>query len=580
MNDLLGKIWVITEKFTNITLQVVILVHLACAPYTKVEESFNIQAIHDISAFGIPIKNVNQTLISQYDHSSFPGSVPRTFVGSLILAGISKIPIWPAWAVASWRLQFIARATLGSFNAIALGSFSNAVEKAYGKTTRHWYILLQASQFHVVYYASRTLPNMFAFGLSTFALRSLLLSQTIPPANPQAMKQVRLSIYLLTIAGVIFRSELAIFLAAVVLVLLLRGKISIGEVVVAGLKSATVAVFVTIPIDSYFWQKPFLWPEFVGFYYNTILGRSSDWGTSPFYFYFLNAIPRLLLNPLSLILIPFSLLNLSTRSQSLTLIAPSLIFVGVYSILPHKEWRFIIYIIPALTAVAASSFAWIWDRRSKTLLHRILSLGLVGSIVFSFAISTVLLLISSLNYSGAEALVRLHDIAAKDYYTGRLSAHLDNLACQTGVTRFLELYDPADDQNAEGLSHSVWKHDKTEDQEKLLDPNFWQTFDYALAERPEKVIGKWEIVDVVWGFAGVEVMKPGGSGGGGVEEAVEEGLAKISSPEEQKGWVIWLKNLERWCRPMAGGWWVSVRMEPKIMIMKRQRIYSEANPGT
>lgn len=34
------------------------------------------------------------TLELQYDHFSFPGSVPRTFVGALLLAGVSKPLIW------------------------------------------------------------------------------------------------------------------------------------------------------------------------------------------------------------------------------------------------------------------------------------------------------------------------------------------------------------------------------------------------------------------------------------------------------------------------------------------------------
>lgn len=67
-----------------------VLVHLYVSPYTKVEESFNIQAIHDIITFGIPTKNVTEQLSAYYDHVSFPGSVPRTFVGALLLSGIAS----------------------------------------------------------------------------------------------------------------------------------------------------------------------------------------------------------------------------------------------------------------------------------------------------------------------------------------------------------------------------------------------------------------------------------------------------------------------------------------------------------
>jgi hypothetical protein len=67
-----------------------ILVHLIVSPYTKVEESFNIQAIHDILVHGIPNENVDQFLTANFDHVSFPGSVPRTCAGALVLTGLSR----------------------------------------------------------------------------------------------------------------------------------------------------------------------------------------------------------------------------------------------------------------------------------------------------------------------------------------------------------------------------------------------------------------------------------------------------------------------------------------------------------
>jgi hypothetical protein len=67
-----------------------ILLHLVVSPYTKVEESFNIQAIHDILVHGVPTENADQFLTANYDHVSFPGSVPRTFAGALVLTGLSR----------------------------------------------------------------------------------------------------------------------------------------------------------------------------------------------------------------------------------------------------------------------------------------------------------------------------------------------------------------------------------------------------------------------------------------------------------------------------------------------------------
>lgn len=64
----------------------------------------------------------------------------------------------------------VVRAVLGLLNAAALVAFGRSVQRAFGTAAGVWYALFQASQFHAMYYASRTLPNMFAFVFSKFAV--------------------------------------------------------------------------------------------------------------------------------------------------------------------------------------------------------------------------------------------------------------------------------------------------------------------------------------------------------------------------------------------------------------------------
>lgn len=387
------------------------------------------------------------------------------------------------------------------------------------------------------------------------ALRNLILSDSTATNSKTSSSRRMLALFLLTFAGVIFRSEIAILLATQTAYLLFRGRASlVRDVIPAGLLGAAIGLATTVSIDSFFWQRFPLWPEWVGFHYNTIQGKSSDWGTSPWYFYLLNAIPRLLMNPLTWMLcIPLSLFTRATRRTSLNILIPLLAFVALYSILPHKEWRFIIYIIPGLTAVAASGASWIWTRRSKKGIYRLLSVVLVASLLASFAASMGLLYISTLNYPGGAALSRLHEIA--DHSVGPGSVYMDNLACQTGVTHFLE-------QDA----RSGWSYDKTEDETTLLDPVFWENFDYVLSEKPERVIGSWEVADTIGGYAGVGLKRLEDH-----EDAAPLMPKSLIGVDVNPLLKVYNKAALFLRQKFTKGRWPVFKTEPKLYILKREK---------
>lgn len=81
---------------------VMMVILLTNAPFTKVEESFNVQAMHDFIFGGGIVSVVAGTThtdatassgLATFDHHAFPGVVPRTCLGALAVASVAAIPV-------------------------------------------------------------------------------------------------------------------------------------------------------------------------------------------------------------------------------------------------------------------------------------------------------------------------------------------------------------------------------------------------------------------------------------------------------------------------------------------------------
>ncbi|KAK6162676.1 hypothetical protein DH2020_002517 [Rehmannia glutinosa] len=307
-------------------------------PYTKVEESFNVQ----------------------YDHLEFPGVVPRTFIGEIsytifsnakhalfllgalivstlaspfvLSASLLQLPkIYSLYAVGVLQKYFICKGYLRknvlchSFTVncscmpdsltLCNGPFAEeytvcnhnlleefrlvlgciilstlrffriqvAIKKNFGSQVEAFFVILTALQFHMLFYSTRPLPNILAFGLVNLAYGYWFKGSFYAALNS------------LICATIVFRCDILLLVSPLGLELLL---------------------------------------------------------THAFHWYFTSALPRSLLAAY-----PLFVLGVLLDRRVLFYIIPVLSFVLLYSKLPHKELRFIISSLPMFNlsaAVAAS----------------------------------------------------------------------------------------------------------------------------------------------------------------------------------------------------------------------------------
>jgi alpha-1,6-mannosyltransferase len=247
-------------------------------------------------------------------------------------------------------------------------------------------------------------------------------------------------------------------------------------------------------IDSYFWQR-WLYPEGELFYFNVVLGRSVEYGRSPWHWYVSSALPRALSG--ALLCVPIGVLG-EHRRRLLHMFAAPLVFVVLYSALAHKELRFVVYVVPLLNAAAAAGIARVYDdmrrwRRARSQLERVRVVALASLCAFAFFIciaTTAFGAVSAAhNYAGGEAFARAHRLLAARA-DERLAVHIDVLAAQSGVSRF-----------GERRHARAWRYSK--DERRPLDTT---PYTHLITETAR--VDAFVERDVTWAFAGFDWRAP------------------------------------------------------------------------
>jgi alpha-1,6-mannosyltransferase len=310
-------------RLSKVLCMVIAGAHLFACPYSKVEESFHVQATHDLYYYGVQdavnafyfstSDNDDTTTSSSrslppYDHWDYPGVVPRTFFGSFLLAQACRIVgcFVPSSLTQPLQVILLARLLLLLLSLSQLFNLADALQQQNTKNGSSrmigtYFLLIAAVQFHGMFYASRLLSNTFATIFTTRSLAYWVRSLATTTTKARSKQSTTTNLQMIgaaadmVLATAIFRCDCLLLLFCCGLSWLATRRLTVPIAIITGIVAGALGLAVTVPLDSALWRRRYYWPEGMVLYYNTILNKSSDYGVSAWHWYWSHALPKALL---------------------------------------------------------------------------------------------------------------------------------------------------------------------------------------------------------------------------------------------------------------------------------------------
>ena len=173
----------------------------------------------------------------------------RTFFGSFVVFLLVKPIQLLSLFEDKFLYQIISRITLSSLFVIAYYRLIGAINKLHGSLVSKCMTLVSLSQFHFIFYSSRTLPNTFALILVILVYSAWLRQKWNTLIGLIAFTVLVVRFETILLFGFIFLFEV-----------FYTGNLSIYKILKVGIPIGFVCLIFTILFDSYMWNK-WIWPE-------------------------------------------------------------------------------------------------------------------------------------------------------------------------------------------------------------------------------------------------------------------------------------------------------------------------------
>lgn len=388
-----------------VILEIINLLYCILFPFHKVEESFLLHATYDL---------IYEVDINKFENHLSPDLVQRSFIGpcAIVYMFYPLISVIKMLIKTNFPMQIMIRFFLGTLTNISLIKISSAFNNKNDKKFHCLYLFITIIQFHYMYYSNRTLPNTFATIIGNLAIASLL------------SKKYQEFIWLSTFIGCVFRFDFGVFFVILSSILLIKQKFSLKFFLFNFIPAFIFNTSFTVLVDSFFYRK-IIWPELTVFYFNVVENKSSNYGVSPFYWYF---IVGLFKSMGFLYIASFIYAIYSCKLFKSSLYLSATIFILTMSLLPHKEIRFLFFLIPFLNKYACQCLIKIGK---SSLMNKLLVTGILST---NIILTVTQLKASYSNYPGGPAVLELNQLIDP---TMNAHIHIGNFAAQNGVSKYL-----------------------------------------------------------------------------------------------------------------------------------------------